>query len=238
MIALFTDYGVQGPYTGQVEAVLHRLAPRERVINLMADVPPQNVKAGAYFLAVLAPALPAGTIFLCVVDPGVGSFRDRPVVMKIDGRWFIGPDNGLFDIVARRARRVTCREITWRPKKLSASFHGRDLYAPACAMLAKGKSVPARAVNWKERHHWPGDLAEVIYIDRFGNCITGIRADNLKNTAIIRAGRRPIRNAATFTAVRKGQAFWYANSNGLVEIAVNQAKASERLRLKVGDRLG
>lgn len=234
MIVLFTDFGVEGPYLGQVKAVLHRLAPRERVINLMADVPPQNVKAGAYLLAAFMRDFPKGTIFFCVVDPDVGTFADRPVAMQLDGSWFVGPDNGLLDIVARRAGKVKCRGITWRPKKLSATFHGRDLHAPVCAMLANGKQPPGRVVKWKDQHGWPDDLAEIIYIDRFGNCMTGIRAGKLKRSAVLKLGRHRIRNAQTFSSVRPGQAFWYENSSGLVEIAVNQGRACYELRVSVG----
>jgi len=238
MIALFTDYGLSGPYLGQVKAALHKLAPRERVINLMADVPPQNVKAGAYLLSAFTRDFPRGTIFLCVVDPAVGTFHDSPVEMLLDGSWFVGPDNGLFDIVARRARKKRCREIAWRPAKLSSSFHGRDLYAPVCAMLAKGRLPQGKIIRWKDRHGWPDDLAEVVYIDGFGNCMTGIRAGKLASSGVLKIGRRRIRHATTFAAVGRGQAFWYENSNGLLEIAVNQGRASEVLAFAVGDRLG
>ncbi len=115
MIALFTDYGLQGPYLGQVQAVLHRHLPNEKVINLLADAPRNNPRASAYLLAAFSRACPAqpGTVFLSVVDPGVGSFQDAPVVIKADGQWYVGPDNGLFDIVCRRSSDVQCWRIDW-----------------------------------------------------------------------------------------------------------------------------
>ena len=128
MIFLFTDYGLEGPYTGQVETVLHQQAPNEKVINLMADAPRNNPKASAYLLASLVSHTPEGSILFCVVDPGVGSDADKPVMLKIDGRWYVGPNNGLFDIVIRQSREIEVWEITWKPGKLSNSFHGRDIY--------------------------------------------------------------------------------------------------------------
>ena len=99
MIVLFTDYGLQGPYIGQIEAVLCHESSKSTVINLFTDLPRQNPKAAAYLLAAYATEFPPGSIFFCVVDPGVGSFEDNPVVMRIDNRWFIGPGNGVFDIL-------------------------------------------------------------------------------------------------------------------------------------------
>jgi S-adenosyl-L-methionine hydrolase (adenosine-forming) len=102
MIALFTDFGLNGPYTGQMKAVLHRTAPDTPVVDLFADAPVGNPKASAYLLAAYAPWFPTGTIFLCVVDPGVGGARPA-IIVEADGRWYVGPGNGLFELVQRRA---------------------------------------------------------------------------------------------------------------------------------------
>ena len=235
MIALFTDYGLKGPYLGQVEAALHRLLPDEKVINLLADAPRNSPRASAYLLAAFSRACAAqpGTIFFAVVDPGVGSFRDTPVVIKADGQWYVGPDNGLFDIVCRRSSGVQCCRIDWRPETLSASFHGRDLYAPATAMVRKNET-PGEAITWKDRHGWPDDLAEIVYIDHFGNCMTGIRAEMLDNANEIQVGGITIPFAHTFSSVPSGDAFWYRNSQGLIEIAVNGGSAAEQLKLEIG----
>src|SRR5690349_356219 len=104
MIALFTDFGLDGPYTGQMKAVLHRMAPGRPVIDLFADAPAGNPKAAAYLLAAYAAWFPEQTIFLCVVDPGVGG--ERPAIfVEAEGRWYVGPGNGLFELVQRRAAR-------------------------------------------------------------------------------------------------------------------------------------
>lgn len=235
MIVLFTDYGVTGPYTGQLEIMLRGRAPDTPVINLCADVQRQNPKAAAYLLAALRQSLSEPAVWLCVVDPGVGTWTDQPVMLNLDGRWFVGPDNGLFDIVGRRARQCSGYVIRWRPDVLSTSFHGRDLYAPVAAELAQGRHPAAEACNWQPRHQWPDDLNEVIYIDAFGNAMTGMRAASLDPGAELIINGNTLGHAATFANVAPGAAFWYENSNGLVEIAVNQGSAEDELELEVGN---
>jgi S-adenosylmethionine hydrolase len=178
MIILFTDFGRRGPYTGQMTAVLRRAAPQVDVIDLFADAPSRDPKAAAYVLAAYAPEFPPGVVFLCVVDPGVGGER-VPAIVHADGRWFVGPENGLFELVLRRAvEPPRWWQITWRPEHLSASFHGRDLFAPVAAHLARsgvpmGEEQPVDAVR---RADWPDDLREVVYVDGYGNIMTGVRA--------------------------------------------------------------
>ena len=237
MIFLFTDYGLQGPYIGQVETVLYQLAPDEKVIHLVTDAPRNKPKESAYLLSSLKSRIPEGAILFCVVDPGVGSDEDKPVMLKIDGRWYVGADNGLFDIVARNTKEIEAYEITWQPESLSNSFHGRDLYAPVCAMISNKEEVSTQQFVWKDRHHWPDDLNEIIYIDHFGNCMTGIRASSLDKQLVLRVDHQDIVNAKTFSDVKKGKALWYENSNGMIEIAVNQGSAEENLQLKIGSHI-
>ena len=240
MIVLFTDFGLTGPYTGQVKAALHRLAPGAGVIDLFADAPAHNPMAAAYLLAAYVEEFPAGTVFLCVVDPGVGGDR-APGVLWADGRWYVGPDNGLFEIVARRARlEVRWWEITWRPERLSATFHGRDIFAPVAARIATESAVDGisgtveRPVDTIRRHEWPDDLHEIVYIDGFGNSITGLRASIVPSEVDISISHTRIKHARTFSDVSPGQAFWYEGSNGSVVIAVNQDRADRVLGLKLG----
>jgi S-adenosyl-L-methionine hydrolase (adenosine-forming) len=216
MIALFTDFGLHGPYTGQMKAVLCEMAPDVPVIDLFADAPAGNPKASAYLLAAYAAWFPAGTVFLCVVDPGVGGARPA-LALEADGRWYVGPGNGLFELVQRRALRSRACEIDWRPQRLSASFHGRDLFAPVAAMLARGESPPGRPCDDGafRRADWPDDLAETIYVDHFGNVMTGWRAALLPPDARLSAGKAMLERARTFGDRPPGQAFWYENANGL-----------------------
>ncbi|HEX6979428.1 MAG TPA: SAM-dependent chlorinase/fluorinase [Alphaproteobacteria bacterium] len=235
MIVLFTDFGIAGPYIGQVKAVLHREAPNVPVIDLCADAPTCDPKASAYLLAALAAWFPAGATFVAVVDPGVGGPR-APLALEADGRSFVGPDNGLFELVMRRATRLHAQEIAWRPPALSHSFHGRDLFAPIAARIAARTLSPdmLKPAEPTRMPEWPDDLAEIVYIDHYGNAMTGIRANRLPATARLVIGGRTLPHARTFVDVEAGRAFWYENSNGLVEIAVNQGRADTTLGLAIG----
>ena len=245
MIVLFTDFGFNGPYVGQMKAVLAARAPGSSVIDLMHDAPNHDVKASAYLLASLVSEFPDGTVFLCVVDPGVGSER-KPVVVKIGTQWFVGPDNGLFNILmlfAEQQHKIECWVIDWLPSRLSNSFHGRDLFAPVAALLETGEPVPGETVEADklvtnpDRLKWPNDLKEIIYIDHFGNAMTGIRGDVLTTDQTIMVNEYRFNWARTFSDVNLGDGFWTVNSNGLVEIAVNQASAQAEFDLHVGDQV-
>ena len=237
MIVLFTDFGFCGPYVGQMRAVLARVAPGIPVIELFNDAPAFDPLLSAYLLAAYVEEFPVGTVFLCVVDPGVGSAARKPVVVRVDGRWFVGPDNGLFEVVARRGEQAVWHEITWRPEKLSATFHGRDLFAPVAAMLTQGTMVESLTMNSRPGFTGPEELTRIVYIDAYGNAMTGIRSAQVPhNTRLVIAGRN-LSRVTTFADAPPGEAFWYANANGLVEIAVNQGNAATILQLSLGDEL-
>ena len=238
MIVLFTDFGLQGPYTGQMKVVLHKLAPGIPAIDLFADAPVGNPKASAYLLAAYAEWFAAGTVFLSVVDPGVGGTRP-PIILEADGRWYVGPGNGLFELVERRATNHRSWNIDWKPERLSASFHGRDLFAPVAAMLARGEPPPGRPLGESahRRPDWPDELHEIVYIDHYGNAMSGLRAAVLpRNAKLVTAGRL-LQRAGTFSDQPPGTAFWYENSTGLAEIAVNQGRADRELGLEIGTRV-
>ena len=236
MIIVFTDFGAHGPYLGQMRAVLRREAPGVPVVELMADAPRFNPQAAAYLLAALTPEFPPPCVFLCVVDPGVGTNRPA-VVVEADGRIFVGPGNGLFELVARRAAAARWREITWRPQRLSATFHGRDLFAPVAARLARGDKPQGEPKPLADlaRPQWPDDLAQIIYFDDFGNAMTGLRAASLAPEARLHVGGLDLPRRRTFANSAKGEAFWYENAIGLAEIAVNQGSARVSLHLGPGD---
>lgn len=236
MIVLFTDFGLSGPYTGQMKAVLAQRAPGVPVIDLFADAPAFDPQLSAYLLAAYAGIFPVGSVFVAVVDPGVGTAR-RPLIVEADGRLFVGPDNGLFELLRRRAAEVKVWAIDWRPEALSASFHGRDLFAPVAAILASGGTVERSPLDPADiaRPDWPDDLPRIVYIDVYGNAMTGLRASALKPDAILKAGGHAVRPGRTFADVPVGGALWYANSNGLAEVAVNCGRADRNLGLAVGD---
>ncbi len=235
MIALFTDFGLADPYVGQVHAVLAMQAPGVPVIDLFHQVPDFDIRAGAYLLPAYTQYLPKHAIVVAVVDPGVGGTR-RAVWLRADGRTYIGPDNGLFEVVARRAHTVECHEIIWQPASLSVSFHGRDLFAPVAAILARGETPRSRPASLTPPSTpWPDDLPRVLYIDHYGNVISGLRASEVSSDRLLRLGGGVVPYARTFAAVVRGEAFWYENSNGLVEIAVNQGRADDLLGAQLGD---
>jgi S-adenosylmethionine hydrolase len=233
MIHLFTDFGHAGPYLGQMRAVLRRAAPEIPVVDLMADAPAFDSRRSAYLLAALAPWLEPGEVLLGIVDPGVGGEREA-LALRLDGVWHIGPDNGLFEPALRRAGTSACFRIAWRPSALSASFHGRDLFAPMAARLARGERAGLAACAPRRFPQWPDDLAEIVHVDRYGNAVTGWRAAMLPEDTLLEVAGRRLGFARTFTAVPVGAVFWYANSVGLVEIAAHGASAAQLLGLTVG----
>ena len=237
MILMFTDFGWNGPYLGQMEVVLRRAAPGVPVVNLMSDAPAFNPRAAAYLINALLPEIPSDAVVVGVVDPGVGSKAREPVVLRADDRWYVGPGNGLFNAIVREADAAQWYRIQSKPQRLSASFHGRDLFAPVAARLASGQPVELEAFEGPDLSGWATDLDEIVYIDGFGNAMTGIRGESLQQNTVLQLGARDIHWARTFSEVPEGEAFWYENSLGLVEIAANKASAAERLNLEIGVKI-
>jgi len=236
VIVTITDFGGRGPYLGEMEVAIRRLAPEVPVVHLLADAPVFDPVASAYLLAALVAPLPAGCVVLGVVDPGVGGER-RPLIVEADGRWLVGPDNGLFELAIRRAARVRAWEIVWRPERLATTFHGRDLFAPVAARLALGSAPDAaggREIAPPRRPAMPDDLARILYLDSYGNAWTGLRAQGIARSARLVLGATTLAHAERFDAVPPGAPFWYANSSDLVEIAVNGGRADQLAGLSLG----
>lgn len=274
MIVLFTDFGVSAPYVGQLKAVLLQKAPEMPIIDLFHDAPCFDPMLSAYLLAAYAKDFPVDTVFLCVVDPGVGNMQRKPVAVWIDQRWYVGPDNGLFNVMALHGFESNGSEcdssdcatsdaansgivdsgfassgfsnsgfannqwwhITWVPDNLSSSFHGRDLFAPVAARLALGGLPPGVQQEYSSQidQTWDHDLAKIIYIDSFGNAITGLRESMMTPNSTLRIKGTNIPRAKTFSDVPLGEGFYYINANGLLEIAVNQGRADLHYKLKIG----
>ena len=234
-IALFTDFGPEGLYVGQMHAILSDAGVP--VFDLLNNAPVFNPRASSYLVAALARYQPAGTLFLCVVDPGVGSER-RPLVMHAGGNWFIGPDNGLFSQLTDYPD-VRVGRIDWQPEKLSSSFHGRDLFAPVASRLCKGEDFSTQSIGIGDLvgSDWPEDLPEVVYIDHYGNVMTGISQARLSPDQQLVVQGKSISYARTFSEADVGEAFWYYNSIGLVEVSVNQGHAADSLGLHIGSHI-
>lgn len=237
-LLLVTDFG-EGLYVGQMRARLDVLLPGMPVIDLIHDLPPFRPDLAAYLLAALVRDLPPGSLFLCVVDPGVGGARDG-LIVQAGGSWFIGPDNGLLAQLVRSGEPAWVQRLGWSPTRMSASFHGRDWFAPAAARWCMGADLaltpldPGACVG----ADWPREREHVIYIDRFGNLMSGISAVGRSTASGLLVGGRILAHARTFCEAPVGEAFWYENALGLVEIAVNQGRACDQLGLAPGDAIG
>ncbi|WP_456378473.1 SAM hydrolase/SAM-dependent halogenase family protein [Thiolapillus sp.] len=236
IVYFFTDFGIQGPYLGQMESVLLASSRDIRVINLMCDAPFANPRAGAYLLAALSRYLPQNAVVVAVVDPGVGSPR-RALCLQQGERWYVAPDNGLLSMLSAAAGNCRLWEID--PSSLpvaSASFHGRDIFAPVAGKIVCGEAPGLRVIDMQTMvgASWPTDLEEIVYVDGFGNAMTGISASSVPGFQGVVIGGHSIRRATTFSSVAIGELFCYVNSIGLVEIAVNQGNATEVLQLCIG----
>jgi S-adenosylmethionine hydrolase len=232
MIALCTDFGLGGPYTGQVKAVLARMAPQVPVVDLFADLPAFSPQLAAYLLAAYALRFEPGDVIVAVVDPGVGSAR-RALVVEA-GLWLTGPDNGLFEPILRRATAWRAWSIAVPEQGIAATFHGRDVFAPAAARLALGELPQGPEVEPTRFSGWPDDLPAVVYVDHYGNAMTGLRAASLAADTMLEVAGQRVARQRIFADVPPGEALWYENANGLAEIAVNGGSAAKTFGLAPG----
>lgn len=249
MIVLLTDFGVTDPYVGVMKGVLCARAPHCAVVDLTHGVVPFNIGEAAYFLESSYQYFPHGTIFCCVVDPGVGSAR-RAIAVQTKHYWFVAPDNGLLSLVLRREKPQRVVEIdnvgTW-VDRVSSTFHGRDIFAPASALLALGTPIDGIGKPLTQElvvleggeplalaNGWQGI---VVSIDHFGNLITNCTREHLGTggTVISVAGRRIASVQRTFTDAPKGEPVAYIGSGGRVEIALCGAHAAHAWNIIHGD---
>lgn len=251
-ITFTSDFGLTDPYVGIVHGVIASIAPTARVIDLTHGVPPQDVYAGALALYVACRWFPAGTIHLAVVDPGVGTPR-RALLLRTADAWFVGPDNGLFGLVAPAAVLQGCWELTNRRYWLeaaSATFHGRDIFGPAAAHLAAGvppeelgapAASPLEVPDLRLQDVGPGETTgRVIAADHFGNLITNVRASEHWEQALASGSvdawlvDRPVQPARTYGEAPIGTLVLLAGSSGLLEVAVPNGSAAATTGLGPG----
>lgn len=249
-IAMLTDFGTADHFVGVMKGVIAGIAPAARVVDISHDVTPYSIRQARFLLSRSWPWFPEGTVFLCVVDPGVGSTR-RPIVVHSDHKVFVGPDNGLFSELIRR-RGAEVREITNRrlfAGDPSATFHGRDIFAPVAARLARG--IPISRVGARiadalvessdqmlrtGRRFWQG---EVVHVDRFGNLITNLSAAEFPNLSSrpfqLKVGLRAIeRVCSCYDQGPAGEPLLIVGSHGFLEVAVRQDSAARHLGVAVG----
>jgi S-adenosylmethionine hydrolase len=253
LITLTTDFGFKDPFVGIMKGVIAQINPRATVVDLTHGIPPQDVLAAAMVLRHAAEYFPCGSIHVGVVDPGVGGTR-RPLLFESNGSYFIGPDNGLFSLLwdERQPQRVIhLSNPTYYLQPTSATFHGRDIFAPVAAHLSLGVAPSAfgeGVVDWVEIK-WPDVVrsdrsitGEIVYIDGFGNLFSNIRGRDLKGldyeTVAIVFGALTIRGLApNYAAVKEGQPVALINSWGLLEVAANQESAARLFGGAIGDKI-
>ncbi|WP_091085419.1 S-adenosyl-L-methionine hydrolase [Micromonospora nigra] len=250
-ISLTTDYGLTDGFVAACHGVIARLAPAARVLDVTHLVPPGDVRRGAAVLAQTVPYLPVG-VHVAVVDPGVGTAR-RGIALATPNGLLVGPDNGLLPDAAQVLGGITAAvELTnpaWLAPRVSATFHGRDVFAPVAARLALGAPLddagPAVAPATLVRLPAPvvrpepgGFTAEVLTVDHFGNVQLAAPAALLDPlpTAVTVAGRTAVRGR-TFGDADPGGLVVHADSAGLVAVAVNGGRAADLLAVAAGDVL-
>ncbi len=247
LVTLTTDFGTRDPYVAEMKGVLRRFCTSLQIEDLTHEIAPQQVTEAALFIEQSAPAFPPGTIHLVVVDPGVGTER-RALAVYAGEQYFVCPDNGVLSCFLARCSAFVAHEITdprYRLASVSATFHGRDVFAPAAARLASGFPLHAVGprVNDPVALSLPAPacidgriLGEVIHVDRFGNCITNI------HRGLLDAGRQYRVVAGTcevsgispaYGSVDMHEALALFGGSGRLEIAVRNGNASTELRLGV-----
>jgi S-adenosylmethionine hydrolase len=243
IITLTTDFGLRDSYVAEMKAVILGITRAVHIVDITHDVAAHDVAEGALVLEAAAPRFPRGAIHVAVVDPGVGTAR-RGLALAWREWIFVGPDNGLFTpfLEAGGWDAVELAAGEYRRDPVSRTFHGRDVFAPAAAHLARGldRRRLGPPLGDPVRLAWPGGRemggtvrGEVVHVDRFGNLVTSIRTEALEAVgpaAIVRVGRRRLRLAGTYGDLREGEAGALVGSGGRLEIAVRGGRAEERLR--------
>jgi S-adenosyl-L-methionine hydrolase (adenosine-forming) len=251
IITLLTDFGLEDTYVASMKGVILDICSDARLVDISHLVPPQDVRAGAFLLLSAYRDFPAGTIHLAVIDPGVGTDR-RGLVIRADGYFFVGPDNGLFSLALRETSGWEAfsleRPAYWRAI-ISKTFHGRDIFAPIAAHLAMG--VPAEALgptcipqmaSWANTVHKNEELGgEIIHIDHFGNAVTNVSRAVLErfvsgSQAAVRIGRLTISAIVeTYGDEETGTPIALIGSSNFLEIAITQGNAAKTCGLRRGD---
>jgi len=255
MITLTTDFGLKDPYVAEMKAVILGICPNAVIVDITHEIAKFNIRMGAYVLASAVPYFPKGSIHVTVVDPGVGT-RRCPIVIQTKQSFFIGPDNGLLVLAAEKQGIMRIHELT-NPRfmlpKVSNTFHGRDIFAPAAAHLMNGvkpeefgpeirKAVQPEFAKVTRRN---GVLVgEVLHVDGFGNIITNINEKEVAQSHV--KGAINVELAGYKLKLKLGKAYGEAEpqeplaligSHGFLEIALNQGNAAEKFETKPGDKI-
>lgn len=253
IVTLLTDFGITDYFVAAMKGAVLSHSQGIRIVDLTHDVPRHDITAAAFQLSAVYSHFPAGTVHIVVVDPGVGSPR-RPIAIRAGDYFFVGPDNGVFGFVLAREKDVEIRRIespALQRKSVGRTFHGRDIFAPAGAALAAGypfsevgavveDPVPLALVG-NERSADGGVVGRILHVDRFGNCVTSFRPEDLSLGAnayrIKLAGAEVDEVRAFYASGDREWPFAIWGSAGYLEIAFDRASAAERLGVVTGARV-
>lgn len=252
MITLTSDFGLRDPYVAEMKGVMLTTNPKAIIVDISHDVEKFNVRMGAFILASAAPFFPKDTIHLVVVDPGVGTQR-RAILVQTKMAYFIGPDNGVLMLAALDQGVEHIYELlnhNLMLPKISNTFHGRDIFAPAGAKLDKGVkasdfgqeiSNPVTPNFVAAKQIKEGIRGEVLHIDGFGNIITNIKEKNMINPKILKvklpSTSLEVKFGKAYSEVQPEEPIVLVGSHEFVEIAVNHGSAAEKFHLQVGDKI-
>lgn len=244
IITLLTDFGRRDHYVATMKGVMLTICPPAELVDISHDIRPQAIPQAAYLLSSAAPFFPPGTVHLAVIDPGVGTER-RAVAVRTPRACYVGPDNGVFSLVLEQEPvqwAVHLNNPEYHLAEISATFHGRDIFAPVAAHLACGQAPgqmgePLAPADLHREEilqtHEPGAgpwQAYVLHIDHFGNLITSFRVpDPAAALSLTVSGEQIDQLSRTFADVAPGELVAYVGSSGLLEIAVRQGNAAETL---------
>ncbi|MFT3789093.1 MAG: SAM-dependent chlorinase/fluorinase [Tepidisphaeraceae bacterium] len=240
IVTFTTDFGTTDAYAAQMKGAVLARCSEVQLVDVTHQVPPQDVIAGSFALERAVATFPAGTIHLAVVDPGVGTNR-RLIIVSANNQTVICPDNGIITWTYRLHRTVA-RELTWRPKQSSNTFHGRDVIAPVAGMLAAGETLDSVAGEEVHPILAPIDVAvgpvgQIISFDHYGNAITNLRRpiDLPTHVMINQHSIGPLRTS--YGSVEEFAPLAYVGNAELIEVGIRNGSARESLQLNVGDEV-
>lgn len=249
-IALLTDFGTRDFFVGAMKGVILSINESVAITDITHEIAPQDIRAASFTLRACHAEFPAQTIFVVVVDPGVGSER-RAILVETEKYYFIAPDNGLLSFVFNREENFKVFEITnekFFRHPVSKTFHGRDIFSPSAAHLSKGiepkefgnqiddfiKFAEAKPEKTSENQI----QGEIIFIDRFGNLITNLEKNDLPQNFALEIGEKRIENLKQYFAeAEKSEVFMIFGGAGFLEIAANQDSAEKILESRVGEKV-
>lgn len=250
VIALLTDFGTKDYFVGALKGVILSINPNANIIDITHEIAPQNIASATFTLRVCYKNFPKQTIFVAVVDPGVGSDR-KAILVETDDYFFIAPDNGLLSFVFNNEKNFKVHELTNKKffaAKVSTTFHGRDVFAPVAAHLSNGvrpdefghRTTDYIRFDKPEPYFEPNGtiIGEIIHVDRFGNLITNLTSENLPNEFVVRVNNTKIDKIRKYFAeAEKGELFVIFGSTDFLEIVAFKDLAADIIGAEIGQKV-